>query len=76
MAGVATVAEAPAPAGEGVAGAGAALAVCEVCMGAAGGAGVEAVTGAGVEGAFDEDAAAGVVLGCVLLEVEKKVSQS
>lgn len=33
------------------------------CTGAAGGAGVEAVAGAGVEGAFEEEAAAGVALG-------------
>lgn len=73
VAGVATVAGAPAPAGEGVAGT--AVAVFEDCAGAAGGAGVEAAAGAGVEGALDEDAAAGVVLGCELLEREKKVRQ-
>ena len=55
------MAGAPAPAGEGVAGT--AVAVFEDCWGAAGGAGVEAATGAGVEGAAFEEDAAGAALG-------------
>jgi hypothetical protein len=59
---------APAPAGDGVAGTAVAVGAV-VCAGAAGGAGVEAAAGAGVEGVFDEDAAAlGVALGYMLLE--------
>lgn len=58
----AVVAPAPAPAGEGVAG-GADVEELLDCIGAAGGAGVAAVAGAGVEGGFDEDAAAGAALG-------------
>jgi len=61
VAGVATVAGAPEPAGDGVAGI-AVFVLEEDCIGAAGGAGVEEVAGAGVEGTFDEDAA-GVALG-------------
>jgi hypothetical protein len=73
VAGVATVAGAPAPAGEGVAGT--AVAVLDDCVGAAGGAGVEAGAGAGVEGAFDEDAAAGVALGCRRLENDQDMEK-
>lgn len=76
MAGVATVAGAPEPAGEGVAGTAAVVVVLEDCSGAAGGAGVEVTAGAGVEGALDEDAAAGVALGCRLLESETEAPQS
>lgn len=74
VAGVAIVASAPEPAGEGVAGT--AVAVFEDCIGAAGGAGLEAAAGAGVEGTFEEDAVAVAALGCEQLESEIKVSQS
>ena len=70
VAGVATVAGAPAPAGEGVAGA--AFVVLEDWVGAAGGAGVDTeVAGAGVEGAFEEDAVAAGALGCRMLEISR-----
>lgn len=74
VAGVATVASAPEPAGEGVAGT--AVAVFEDCAGAAGGTGLEAVAGAGVEGTFEEDAAAGAALGYGEQLGEAKLSQS
>jgi len=53
--GVAGVVVAPAPAGEGVAGIAAAVEPVD-CTGAAGGAGVDTLAGAGVEGAFEEEA--------------------
>ena len=65
VAGVATVAGAPVTTGDGVAG----MLVVEPddCKGAAGGRGVEVVAvGVGVEGVFEEDAAAGVAFGCRL----------
>jgi hypothetical protein len=70
-AGVAGItAGAAAPAGDGVPGA-----ACEVVeddwVGAAGGAGVNATTGAGVEGTFEDDAAgAGAALGYKMLKRE------
>ena len=64
----------PAPAGEGVAGTAVVVEVV-VCAGAAGGAGVEAAAGVGVEGGFDDEAAAPEVeaeeaLGYKWLEIE------
>jgi len=56
------------PAGEGVAGAAVAVGMGG-WDGAGGGAGVEATAGAGVEGAFEDEAVeAGVALGCQMLE--------
>jgi hypothetical protein len=65
---------APEPAGVGVAGT--VFVVEDVdWIGAAGGAGVEATAGAGVEGAFEEEAAevaeAGGALGCLRSETAK-----
>jgi hypothetical protein len=45
------------------------------CTGAAGGAGVEAVAGAGVEGAFEEEATAGVALGYIGIRFIKKIER-